>query len=126
MRHSQDRELNMASQRSSAETKHAAIVAKPREEFNELVKQERAQTRVIREEAADISNCLAGQLAAERMKCHELEVIAEHHLQAANHEYVVEVQRLRAAKGSLADELNITCEHVTWRRADDRARARAR
>ena len=42
--------------------------------------------RVIREEAANVSNHLAIQLAAERTKCHELEVMVEHQLQATNQE----------------------------------------
>ena len=41
--------------------------------------------RVIREEAAYVSNNLAGQLAAEREKCYELEVMAEQKFQTVNH-----------------------------------------
>ena len=85
LRSSQNHEFEMASQRSGAVTMHTAIVAKQREEFNELVKQERAQMRVIREEAAYVSNNLAGQLAAEREKCYDLEIMAEQQFQTVNH-----------------------------------------
>ena len=87
---------------------HTTIVTRQREEFDELVRRKQAQVRVLREEAANVSNRLAVQLAAERNKCHELEVVAEFQLKASNQEYVGEVQKLCAAKDALAEELNLT------------------
>ena len=75
----------MASQRTGAETNHVAIVNKQREEFNELMRQERAQMRVIREEAMYQSSQLATQLAAERQRCNELELIAQQQLDTVSH-----------------------------------------
>ena len=80
LRYSHGYELEMASQRTGAETNHVAIVSKQREEFNELMRQERAQMRVIREEAAFQSSQLATQLANERQRCNELELIAQRQL----------------------------------------------
>jgi len=85
LHYSHNHEREMASQRSGAETRHIAIVSKQREEFNELMRNERAQLRVIREEAAFHSSQLAGQLATERQKCQELEVMAQQQLQTVSH-----------------------------------------
>ena len=77
LRYSQTHEHEMASQRSGAETMHNSIVRMQREEFNELVRRQREEVRVLRGEASNISTHLVAQLAAERTKCHEREMMGE-------------------------------------------------
>ena len=106
LRYSQTHELEMASQRNGAETMHNSIVRRQREELDELVRHERDQVRVLREEASNISAHLVTQPAEERSKCHELEMMAEFQVKTTNLEYIGEMQKLCGARDALAVELN--------------------
>ena len=56
LHYSQSHRRDMASQRQGAETMHCGIMQRERAEFDELLRREKEQVRVIREEAADLGN----------------------------------------------------------------------
>ena len=81
---------------------HSSIMQRQRAEFDELLRREREQVRVIRDEAADLGNQLFAQLTTEWTKCQEMDMMAEYHVKASNFEYVGEMQEVCAARDALA------------------------
>ena len=65
---SQTHEIQMATQRQSAEARHSDIMRRQQEAFREQVRKGRVEVRRLRDETKDVSSTLRSQLAVERKK----------------------------------------------------------
>ena len=80
----QTHEIQMAAQRQSAEERHSDIMRRQQEALHEQLRKDRDEVRRLRDATEDVSVALQSQLAVERNKGQELEMMMQFYARSSN------------------------------------------